>query len=143
MRVLSWAATLVFLPVFGTIFVVFDVAQRVARLFGQRPQEYVAGALQWTLVHAFRLCGTRLVVERSPAVRAWEHYIIIANHQSMLDVVILGSLFFSNFPKYVSKRSLGRGIPSVSVRACQVSMRLKNLKRRARKKISSAVWGPS
>jgi len=31
------------------------------------------------------------------------------------------------------------GIPSASVRACQVSMRLKNLKSRARKKISSTV----
>jgi 1-acyl-sn-glycerol-3-phosphate acyltransferase len=113
-RLLSWASTLVFLPLFGLVMVGFDVAQRVARLFGQRPQEYVAGALQWTLVQTFRLCDTRLLVERSPRVRPWEHYIILSNHQSMLDIAILGSLFFSNFPKYVSKRSLGRGIPSVS-----------------------------
>jgi 1-acyl-sn-glycerol-3-phosphate acyltransferase len=113
-RLLSWASTLVFLPVFGLIMVSFDVAQRVARLFGQRPQEYVAGVLQWTLVQTFRLCDTRLVVERSPQVRQWEHYVILSNHQSMLDIAILGALFFSNFPKYVSKRSLGRGIPSVS-----------------------------
>jgi hypothetical protein len=39
----------------------FDVAQRLARLFGQRPQEHVAGALQVALVHAFRLCDTRLL----------------------------------------------------------------------------------
>ena len=32
----------------------------------------------------------------------------------MFDIPILGSLFFSNFPKYISKRSLGRWIPSVS-----------------------------
>jgi len=114
MRLLSWASTLVFLPVFGLIMVSFDVAQRVARLFGQRPQEYVAGVLQWTLVQAFRICDTRLIVERSPRVRSWEHYIILSNHQSMLDIAILGGLFFSNFPKYVSKRELGRGIPSVS-----------------------------
>jgi 1-acyl-sn-glycerol-3-phosphate acyltransferase len=114
MHLLSWPATLVFLPVFGLVMVSFDVAQRAARLFGQRPQEYVAGALQWTLVHAFRICNTRLLVERSPDVRPRTSYIIVSNHQSMFDIPILGSLFFSNFPKYISKRSLGRWLPSVS-----------------------------
>ena len=114
MVLLSWLSSLVFLPVFGLVMVVFDVAQRVARLFGQRPQEYVAGALQWTLVHTFRICDTRLVVRRSPQVLPGTSYIIISNHQSMFDIPILGSLFFSNFPKYISKRSLGRWIPSVS-----------------------------
>ncbi len=112
--VLSWLSTIVFLPAFGLTLVVFDVAQRIARLFGQRPQEHVAGALQWTLVRVFGICDTRLVVERSPAVEAGASYIIVSNHQSMFDIPILGSLFFSNFPKYISKRSLGRWIPSVS-----------------------------
>jgi|SRR5688572_11123690 1-acyl-sn-glycerol-3-phosphate acyltransferase len=113
-RALSWASTLVFLPVFGAVLVGFDVAQRIARAIGPRPQEYVAGALQWSLVHAFRLCGTRLTVDRATAVTPHAAYIIVSNHQSMFDIPILGSLFFSNFPKYISKRSLGRGIPSVS-----------------------------
>jgi len=113
-RLLSWAGTLVFLPVFGTTLLVFDVAQRIARLFGRRPHEYVAGALQVVLVWAFRLCGTRLVVERAAGVRPWTSYIVVSNHQSMFDIPILGALLFSNFPKYVSKRELGRGIPSVS-----------------------------
>jgi 1-acyl-sn-glycerol-3-phosphate acyltransferase len=111
---LSWAATVVFLPVFGAVMVVFDLAQRVAYAMGQRPQEYVAGALQWSLVHAFRICGTQLIVERAPEVLPHTSYIIVSNHQSMFDIPILGSLFFSNFPKYISKRSLGRRIPSVS-----------------------------
>ena len=111
---LSWATTLVFLPVFGLILLVFDPVQRVARLFGQRPQEHVAGALQWSLVQAWRICGTRLVVERSPKMRPWQHYIIVSNHQSMFDIALIGAVFYSNFPKYVSKRSLGKWIPSIS-----------------------------
>jgi 1-acyl-sn-glycerol-3-phosphate acyltransferase len=112
--VASWAGTLVFLPVFGAILLGFDVAQRVARLFGQRPQEYVAGALQVALVLAFRLCGTRLAVERTPGFQAWTPYIVVANHQSMFDIALIGAVLFRNFPKYVSKRELGRWIPSVS-----------------------------
>jgi 1-acyl-sn-glycerol-3-phosphate acyltransferase len=112
--VLSWATTLVFLPVFAAVMLVFDLAQRVAYLFGSRPQEYVAGAVQWVLVRTFAICGTRVIVERAPEARPWTPYVVIANHQSMFDVAILGSVLFSNFPKYIAKRSLGRWIPTVS-----------------------------
>jgi len=110
----DWFVTVPFLLSFGLILLVFDVGQRVARLFGQRPQEYVAGALQVALMRAFILCGTRLHVERSPQVRPHAPYLIVANHQSMFDVPIFGALFFTNFPKYVSKQSLARWIPSIS-----------------------------
>ena len=113
-RVLSWVATLFFLPVFAIILLVFDVAQRVANLFGQRAQEHVAGVLQWTLLQAFRICGVTFTVERAPEVERWTSYIIISNHQSMFDIVLLGSVLYSNFPKYVSKDSLARRIPSIS-----------------------------
>jgi 1-acyl-sn-glycerol-3-phosphate acyltransferase len=110
----DWLLTIPFLLAFGGILLVYDVAQRVARLFGSRPHDYVAGALQWSLVKAFGLCGTRLVVERAPGVRPQTPYLIIANHQSMFDIPIFGALLFTNFPKYVSKRSLARWIPSIS-----------------------------
>jgi 1-acyl-sn-glycerol-3-phosphate acyltransferase len=113
-QVASWAGTVVFLPVFAVILLVFDVAQRLARLFGQRPQEYVAGALQVALVNAFRLCDTRLLIERAVGFQPRGSYIVVSNHQSMFDIAILGSVLFWNFPKYVSKRSLARFIPSVS-----------------------------
>ena len=58
-----------------------------------------------------RICGTRLEVERSPAIRPWTPYLIVANHQSMFDIPIFGGLLFSNFPKYISKRELARWIP--------------------------------
>jgi len=110
----DWFFTLPFLTLFGLILLVFDVAQRIARLFGRRPHEYVVGALQWSLLHAFAICGARLQVERSPHVRPHTPYLIVANHQSMFDVPIFGALFFTNFPKYVSKRSLAKWIPSIS-----------------------------
>jgi 1-acyl-sn-glycerol-3-phosphate acyltransferase len=78
----DWIFTIPFLSAFGAILVAFDVAQRVARLFGRRPHEYVAGALQWSLVQSFRICGTRLAVERSARIRPHTPYLIIANHQA-------------------------------------------------------------
>lgn len=110
----DWLFTVPFLLAFGLILAVFDPLQRIARLFGPRPHELVVGALQWSLLQAFRLCGTRLMVERSAAVRPWTPYLLVANHQSMFDVPIFGGLLFTNFPKYVSKRELARWIPSIS-----------------------------
>lgn len=113
-RTLSWATTLLFLPAFGAILLVFDVGQRAALLFGARAQEHAAGLLQWSLMQAFRICGVHFDVERHPAARPRASYLILSNHQSMLDIAILGSVFYWSFPKYVSKRSLGKWIPSVS-----------------------------
>lgn len=103
-----------FLVVFGAILGVFDPLQRMARAFGERPHEIVVGALQVALLAAFRICGIRIDVERSRAVDRWTPYIVVANHQSMFDVPIFGALLFTNFPKYVAKRSLARWIPSIS-----------------------------
>jgi len=113
-RAIDWVFTVPFLLVFGLLLLIFDPLQRVARLFGRRPQEMVVGALQWALIKDFGLAGMHLRVERAAAVKPHTPYIIIANHQSMFDVPIFGGLLFTNYPKYVSKRSLGRGIPSIS-----------------------------
>ena len=113
-RFVDWLLTLPFLAAFGGVLLVFDPVQRIARLFGPRPHEVVTGAMQRCLLWAFAVCGTRLAVERSPRIRPWTPYLIVANHQSMFDVPIFGGLLFSNFPKYVSKRSLARWIPSIS-----------------------------
>ena len=112
--VFDWIFTVPFLIAFGLTLGIFDPLQRIARLFGPRPHEIVVGLLQKTLIGVFRLCGTRLEVERSEAVEGWKPYLVIANHQSMFDVPIFGALLFSNFPKYVSKRELARWIPSIS-----------------------------
>ena len=113
-RALDWLFTVPFLLAFGLTLAVFDPLQRIARLFGQRPQELVAGALQWTLLWVFRISGTRIEVERAAGIEPWTPYLIVANHQSMFDIPIFGGLLFSNFPKYISKESLARWIPSIS-----------------------------
>ena len=113
-KLIDWLVTPPFLLGFGLVLLVFDPLQRIARLFGQRPQEIVAGALQATLIRTFQISGMRLDVERSPQVRPNTGYLIVSNHQSLLDVPIFGGLLFSNFPKYVSKASLGKWIPSIS-----------------------------
>jgi 1-acyl-sn-glycerol-3-phosphate acyltransferase len=113
-RVLDWAATLLFLPLFAAVLLLFDVVQRVAKPFGLRAHDYAVAGLCTALVMVFRVTGMRITVVRSPAVTPHTPYLIISNHQSMFDIPLLGYLLLTNFPKFVSKRSLARWIPSVS-----------------------------
>lgn len=111
----SWVVTIPFLISFGIVLLVYDVAGRIVRPFSLTGFEWVMAALQRTLVTVFQVFGTRLDVDRSPAVRPHTGYVIISNHQSMLDIALIGGFLFSNLPKYVAKAELGRWIPSVSL----------------------------
>lgn len=111
----DWVFTVPFLLTFGLTLVVFDVAGRIVRPFSLRGFEWVMAALQRTLVGVFRICGTTVEVERSPLIEPKRGYAIVSNHQSMFDIVLIGGLLFSNYPKYVAKRELGRWIPSISL----------------------------
>jgi len=113
-RTLGWTFTPLFLAAFGLLLVIFDPLQRLALLFGKRPHEIAVGLLQSCLKEALRLCATTFALERHPAFRPRTAYLLVANHQSMFDIPILASFAFSNFPKYVAKKELARGIPSIS-----------------------------
>lgn len=113
-RLVDWIFTVPFLFAFGLTLAIFEPIARVARLFGLRPMEITMGVMQRVLLWDFRICGTRLTVERSPALKPRTGYLIISNHQSLFDIPIFGGLLFSNYPKYVSKRELGKWLPSIS-----------------------------
>jgi 1-acyl-sn-glycerol-3-phosphate acyltransferase len=114
-RVCDWVLTIPFLLLFGLALLLFDVAGRVVRPFSLRGFEVVMASLQWTLMKLFGICGTRVIVERHPEVRPSTGYVLISNHQSLFDIAMIGGLLFSNYPKYVAKRELGRWIPSISL----------------------------
>ncbi len=110
----DWACSLVFVVVFALTMLGFDVALRIASLFGIRAESRVAGWAQRCLLEILRICDIRLEVDRSPLVREGVSYVFVANHQSMFDMPIYGSVFASNVPKYISKVELSRWIPTVS-----------------------------
>lgn len=114
-KLASWILTFPFLIMFGLVLLIYDIVGRIVRPFSLSAFEWVMGALQSTLVGVFRTFGTRLEVERAPGVKSGTGYVIISNHQSLFDIALIGGILFSNLPKYVAKRELGRWIPSVSL----------------------------
>lgn len=114
-RVLDWVTTIPTLVAFGITLVVFDLAGRLALLFGRRPFEWTMAALQWSLLQVFRISGVRYTVEGTEHLPPGRGALVLSNHQSMLDIPMFGGILVRNFPKYIAKRELGRGIPSVSL----------------------------
>ncbi|NND12868.1 MAG: 1-acyl-sn-glycerol-3-phosphate acyltransferase [Acidimicrobiia bacterium] len=110
----DWIFTIPFYVAFGLTLAVYDIAMRIARRFGTRPMSVVVSSLQRSLVRAIRICGTRIEVERDPAVKGHTPYLILTNHQDMMDIPLFGAELFSNFVKYVAKIELGGYIPSIS-----------------------------
>lgn len=114
-KILSWIVTIPFGLVFGLLLLFFDIAGRIVRPFSFRGFEWVMAGLQWSLMKSFQLFGTRIIVERPADVLPSTGYAILSNHQSMLDIVMIGGILLSNFPKYVSKKELSNWIPAVSL----------------------------
>ncbi|NND01350.1 MAG: 1-acyl-sn-glycerol-3-phosphate acyltransferase [Acidimicrobiia bacterium] len=113
-RIRDWVFTIPFLAAFGLTLGLFEIVARIARLFGLRPMEITMGVMQRLLLWELRITGTKLVVERSEKLEGRTGYVLLSNHQSLIDVPIFGGLLFSNYPKYVAKAELGRWLPSVS-----------------------------
>lgn len=115
LRILQWILTIPFWVAFGLCLLLFDIAGRIVRPFSLRGFEIVMAALQRCLVAVFRILGTRIEIERDPGIRPHTGYAVISNHQSLIDIVLIGGMLFTNFPKYVAKKELGKGIPSISL----------------------------
>ena len=111
----DWLFTIPTLLAIGITLAVFDVVGRVALLFGLRPFEWTMVVMQRVLLGCLRISGIEIRIEGQENVEPRRGYVIVSNHQSMFDIPIFGGTLMRNFPKYVSKASLGRGIPAVSL----------------------------
>ncbi len=111
----DWVFSIPTVIAFGLTLVFFDIVGRFALLFGLRQFEWTMAALQRTLLGVFRISGVRFDVEGLERFSDSGGYLFVSNHQSMYDVPIFGGILVKNFPKYVAKRSLAKGIPSISL----------------------------
>lgn len=99
--------------VFASLFV-HDVVQRVAIRFGPHAhQRAVSSQARW-INRAATLSGARHVVRGLSNVDMGRNYIVVMNHQSLLDIAMASDFLEPLEPRYVSKVELSRGIPGIS-----------------------------
>lgn len=110
----DWAVTIPFALTFFALLLFFDVAQRIAILFGRVAHEYIIVLLNGSLMYSLYLLGVRFEIRFSEPISGDGPYIVVANHQSLFDIPILHTIFARYRPRFIAKQELARWIPSVS-----------------------------
>lgn len=111
---ISWLLTPLHLASFMAVLLIFHVAQVLALPFGYTAHKRVVDFLNLGVLASLKIIGTRIVLSCEHALPADVPLIIVANHQSMYDIPMLGWVFRNHHPKFVAKVELARGLPSIS-----------------------------
>ena len=105
-----------FVVIFLTTLSINDVFQRIIYRFLPQFTEHASYCLNGSVRLCLGVLGARIKTEGFPSqLPARTPYIIVSNHQSMFDIVILYVFFWKFRPRFIAKQELARGIPGVSV----------------------------
>jgi 1-acyl-sn-glycerol-3-phosphate acyltransferase len=114
-KILSYLLTPIFLLCFVLLLVIFHPIQVVTRwIWGYPVRKKTVDVLNYSLLCCLRILGTKITFSGLEKIPQGRPLIIVANHQTTLDIpaVIVG--FRKNHPKFISKIELGKWIPSIS-----------------------------
>jgi len=95
--------------------IVFHPIQWVCfNVFGYQAHKKSVDYLNFCLLRVANLIGTTFKFENREDIPENSPLIVVANHQSLYDII--GIIWFLRkfHPKFVSKKELGKGIPSIS-----------------------------
>lgn len=113
-KLLSYPLSVLYYLVFGSILVLFDLLQRITYLFGYQPHKICVDVLNFFLIHGLYMIGTRVVFDMPFKLEKNQSYIIVANHQSTYDIPPIIWFLRKTHPKFIAKKELGKGVPSIS-----------------------------
>lgn len=114
-KVLSYFVTAVFYLVFLMFLLIFHPVQWICfNVFGYQAHKKSVDVLNGCLVRCLHILGTTIAINGLDKVPQGVPLIIVANHQSMYDIPPIIWFMRKFHPKFISKKELGKGIPSVS-----------------------------
>lgn len=114
-KLISYPISAVYYLVFGFFLAFFHPIQWICfNVFGYQAHKKSVDYLNFFLLRTTHLLGTTYKVEGRELIPEGVPVIFVANHQSMYDIVAMIWFFRKAHPKFVSKKELGKGIPSVS-----------------------------
>lgn len=94
--------------------VTYDVVQRVAIRFGSRVHQRAVSRMAAAINHGVTLTGARFDVRGLEHVDPKKNYLVVMNHQSLVDISMASDFLRAWEPRYVSKIELAKGVPGVS-----------------------------
>ncbi len=113
-KAIGWLLTPLHLALFMMVLLIFHVAQVLARPFGYATHKWIVDYLNFCILASLKVVGTRMEIRCEHELPTDTPLIVVANHQSMYDIPMLGWVFRNHHPKYVAKIELSKGLPSIS-----------------------------
>ena len=111
----GYLLTPVYLLVFGLLLLVFHPVQVICRwIGGYRLRKKSVDVLNFLLLYSLIIVGARIRFRDFDLLPEGRPLIIVSNHQSTFDIPPIVWGFREHHPKFVSKKELGKGIPSIS-----------------------------
>lgn len=114
-KLLAYPLTLIFFVFFGLTLLIFHPIQWFCfNVLGYKAHKTSVIWLQFWLMRCTNILATTYSFTNKLVIPKDVPLIIVANHQSMYDIPPILWYFRKHHPKFISKKELGKGIPSVS-----------------------------
>jgi len=114
-KLVSYPISVVYYLCFGLTLVIFHPIQWIClNVFGYQAHKKSVDYLNLFLVRCTNILGTTYLVKNKEVIPNNVPIIFVANHQSMYDIIGIIWYLRRFHAKFVSKKELGKGIPSVS-----------------------------
>ncbi len=114
-KIISYPISAIFYLIFFIFLCIFHPIQWIClNVFGYQVHKKSVDVLNFFLVRCTNLLGTTYDFKNLETIPENVPLIFVANHQSMYDIVAVIWFMRKYHIKFVSKKELGKGVPSVS-----------------------------
>ena len=114
-KLISYPISVLFYLFFGLSLVIFHPIQWLClNVFGYQAHKKSVDYLNFFLTKCTNILGTRYTFENRDTIPKNVPIIFVSNHQSLYDIIGIIWYLRRFHAKFVSKKELGKGIPSVS-----------------------------
>ena len=114
-KLISYPISIIYYLSFGLFLVIFHPIQWFClHVFGYQAHKKSVDYLNFFLVRCTNLLGTTYDFKNLETIPKNVPLIFVANHQSMYDIIAVIWFMRKHHIKFVSKKELGKGVPSVS-----------------------------
>ncbi len=115
MKILSYILSPIFAFVFFLILVIFHPIQWLAlKIFGYQGHKNIVDIMNLFLTRSLLILGVPVRKINKQEIPKNRTIIFVSNHQSLFDIPPIIWYYRKHHAKFVSKKELGKGIPSVS-----------------------------
>jgi 1-acyl-sn-glycerol-3-phosphate acyltransferase len=114
-KIISYPFSMIYYLLFITTLIIFHPIQWICfNVLGYEAHKRSVAILNFFLLRNTHVLGTTYDFQNREILPIGVPLIIVANHQSLYDIIPIIWFMRKWHPKFVSKKELGKGIPSVS-----------------------------